>query len=116
MFVHSHKIDGVEFCGANHATVPEARECSAAAEEAAADVPSCPVCDANGCGADGYGCRRYEVDYRVRNETADEEAMTVALFGPATSEVDLCGDCGVKPAGHGHFAQYCEPCSELPLS
>lgn len=29
-------------------------------------------------------------------------------------DVEHCAECGVRPAGHGHFAQYCEPCSVLP--
>lgn len=28
--------------------------------------------------------------------------------------VQMCAACDARPAGHGHFASYCEPCSELP--
>lgn len=26
----------------------------------------------------------------------------------------MCAECGARPAGHGHFALYCQPCSLLP--
>lgn len=28
------------------------------------------------------------------------------------ADPDVCECCGLAPAGHGHFALYCEPCSE----
>lgn len=30
------------------------------------------------------------------------------------STVEPCSSCKARPSGHGHFALYCEPCSELP--
>jgi len=38
--------------------------------------------------------------------------MTTNTDAPAA--LDLCSSCGTRPAGHGHFALYCEPCSDLP--
>lgn len=29
-------------------------------------------------------------------------------------QLGVCDSCARRPAGHGHFALYCLPCSELP--
>jgi len=31
-----------------------------------------------------------------------------------TDPPELCAACGDRPSGHGHFAQFCQLCSELP--
>ena len=45
----------------SHDTVAEARECEEASTAYDQEPPSCPICDAWGCGgAYGRGCDRYE--------------------------------------------------------
>lgn len=44
-----------------HDTVAEARDCEAYTRHMDSEPPSCPICDAVGCGgAQGRGCDRYE--------------------------------------------------------
>jgi hypothetical protein len=41
-------------------------------------------------------------------------AMPASHCPTITRLVDACASCEKAPAGHGHFALYCETCSELP--
>lgn len=73
MFVHVSQ----HFDPHPHATVAEARECE---EAMYAEPPSCPVCDAVGCGgAYGHGCDQYERgDAQYMYEVQFEEMMVAA--------------------------------------
>jgi len=35
---------------------------------------------------------------------------------PAPQTPEPCECCTERPAGHGHFGLYCQPCSEQPLT
>lgn len=44
----------------------------------------------------------------------DVPSFYVDMLAERLEALRPCACCHARPAGHGHFAQYCEPCSEQP--
>ena len=65
-----------------HDTVAEARECEDMATAYDMEPPSCPICDAWGCGgARGSGCDRYERGSLQASWEEDQERAREAAMG-----------------------------------
>jgi hypothetical protein len=73
-----HKMQG--YSDHSHDTVAEARECEDMAAQVAMEPPSCPVCDAWGCGGNGGGCRQYEWGSEASRWEAEQEDFAAAMM------------------------------------